>query len=283
MFYSKFALGIVALGLSATPSLAQSTYGTLSFGLGYNDVDDDTSSEGTSVGVIFDGFVGKQFSNGFFLEGETRLQTADRRPATNDSLTGGAMIALRGGRNFGNYDVGAFIGYVEANTDEGTSDRHFIGIAGNYRVNNQLSFNGLIGYLDGTGGTDDDGEDAMSEFTHVALGVNYQVNSRFGLNATAAYGEGIMDDDVPRDELARVQEISIGGTYQFANPNLSAYANLTYADLYQGGTEDDTAIEKRIDIGFTWAFGNKATPRTRTRAKLPRYSAWLATAGGVLE
>jgi len=284
MTLNTFTISVFVLGLSAVQASSQDIYGSIGLNLNNGSVErtDIAGLPKYANGVILNGFVGKEFNNGYFIEGEARLQETDAAVAS-DALSSGRMIALRAGRDFGVYDIEGFVGYVTSENDnDGTNDRYFIGLGGIYRVNQKLSLNGLLGYLDGTGGTDDNGLDGMSKFTHVALGMNYQFNNRFGMNATVSYGDGVMDDDVPRDEAAIVKEFTIGGTYQFNNPAWSAYANLAYADLYQGG-ERDSAIDKRINIGVNWSFGNRSSQRLRIRPAIPNYASWLAVSGGILE
>ncbi len=270
------------LTFSGQAGSAQDIYGGVDLSLGYTDVTDNGFPEGHSGGITGSAFAGRTFGNGFFAEGDLRLQLYDTQDFSNSSLDDSQLVALRFGRDWGTTTGEAILGYTMAHTFEGTTGRGFFAIAGTHELSPGMTVTGLLGYLDGTDGTDDDGLDGYSEMVHVSLGANYQINDRFGLWGNATYGEGIMDDDTPRDELGRVQEVALGLDYTFANPALKGYLGVSYADHYQGG-EDDSAYEKWVNLGVVWTFGDTGKRGSRTRPVLPQYENWLATSASILE
>jgi len=284
---SILLLGAAILALSTSPALAQSLYGEGSLGVYSGEVTDNAAIEGTNTVYDINGYVGFGFSSDMFIEAETRLQFGENSPATNDSLSKGTMFAVRAGRDFGTFTGEIFAGAVDAETDEGSTDRYFFGLAGGYQVSSQFALTGLIGYLDGTGGTDDSGYDGFREMTHVGLGMNYAATPHLTIDGNIFYGSGIMDDNVvsgfPPDDDGEVLELSLGATYALPRkPNLEFYGRVTYMELDQPD-ESDTADDTQFAIGMNWTFGNTSSRDRATRADLPRYADWLATSAGVLE
>ena len=280
-------LGASCLVLTANTVQAQGVYGSTSLGLFSTDVTDNTSSEGTSFGIDFNGYIGVGVGSGFYVEGETRLQFAANNPGTNDSLKSGGTFAMRVGRDFGAFNGEVFGGYVSAITDEGSTNRTFLGLAGGYEVSQRLAFSGLVGYLDGTGGSDDSGLDGFREMAHIGVGVNYAASSNLTIDGNIAYGSGIMDDDAasgsPPDDDGEVFEISLGISYVMPQqPNMEIFGRVTYIDMEQPDESDD-ATDTQIAVGFNWNFGASPARDRAARARLPRYSDWLATSAGVLE
>ena len=277
------AIAVTFAALLHQAANAQETTGAINLGLGGSNVTDNGAFEGFGRSMNVSGYLRQGLQGGFYVEAEMRNQNATLTQAFDDSLSGSRLFGLRAGKDFGNYTLGGFAAYMVAITDDGTSERRVFGMTGSYDAPGPLSFTGLMGYLDGTSGTDDGGLDGMSQFVNAAFGVEYDVNRRLILDMRGALGAGIMDDDSPRDELALVREISAGASYQFADPALRAYARATYSFLYQGG-ENDVSDEKRIDVGLIWTFGKQASEaRGPSRVELPRYENWLGNAAGVLE
>ncbi|KMW56719.1 hypothetical protein AIOL_001674 [Candidatus Rhodobacter oscarellae] len=275
---------IVIAGLTLAPFSVQAEglYGYTSLGMTANDVTDDGAAEGTSNGLKGTGVVGYSFTNGMFFEGEGLVQFASAGPNTpqnNDSLSSGNVLGFRAGQTFGNASAELAFGIAQGVTDEGSTDRHYIALGGGYAFNEQFSATGLLGYLDGTGGTDRDGLDGMRQLTHVALGLEYLATDQLGVNFGAAYGEGIMDNGIPED--MDVTQVWLGADYA-VNDAIDLYGKVSWLEINQA-REDDVTQETRVEIGLQWTFGATESRPSRTRPDLPDYSDWLALSAGVTE
>jgi predicted porin len=278
----KTTLLLGAAIVFSSSAVGAEQYGALSFGLGSAEITDNDSPEGTGTGVSLQGFVGFQAANGIRYELDYGVRSeSDSNLTSYDGLSSSRFIAARAAYDYDSFNVEGAFGEVRAETDEGTSVRQFVVIGGTYDVMPQLYVQGALGHLTGLEGTDDDGEDGISNLTTLSIGAGYDVTDRLTVELGFTYGEGDMDDDTPR-EAATVKSASLGATYDLGYEGMSVYGRYIAADYFQAG-EDDDATERRIELGLTVAFGGDGDARSRRRMDIPRYDDWLAVSAGVLE
>ncbi len=262
-------------------------YGGIGIEVGRNELLDNGSTEGFSGSQTLSGHVGFFNESNHFFELDGRLKQAGQDNSSNDDLSSGYLFAARIGQAFDQVSAEIFGGFTGGRTDEGSTERWFAGVGLGYEVTEQIALTGLVGYLDGTKGTDDDGLDGFSEMWHASVGVQASLTSNLDFVAGYTFGHGVMDDDNPRDEGGTVSEFSVG--LDFVPPGYedreSPVFTLRYTNSrYEQHVENDAADEERIDVGIKFAFGQ--TPEFRKKALrpiLPRYENWLAVSAGVLE
>ena len=273
--------------VGTTAASAQDFYGAAELSFGNYSVDDTGSDEGTANLATLDAFLGTEFGNDLFVEGEIRLKQASSLsdPVSNNGLRDGQLYALRVGKEFGAFSLDGFVGQIQATSGDNDSSgdeaiqRHFYGFSGSYDPSDHLHLFGLFGQLDGDTTISTSNSDAFSNFTHVSIGADYKLSSSWTLSAAATYGWGDMDG---APDSARVQELELGATYTFADPNMRAFAEYRNAQ-YDQTDEGDYAVEEHISVGFVWTFGNSGSRRNATRTSLPNYLEWVTASDGHLE
>jgi hypothetical protein len=284
------SLTISLAALSAfgvTAASAQSFYGAAELSFGNYSVDDTGSDEGTGNLSTLNAYIGTGFGNGYFAEGEVRLKQASSlsNPGANNGMRDASMYALRVGKEFGAFSLDGFVGQLSAtsgdNDDPGdaTIQRHFYGLSGGFDISDQTYLSGLIGHLNGNTTGFGSNYDAFSNFSHISVGVDHNFSSSWALSVSATKGWGEMAG-LPNN--GSVQELGLGVTYTFADPNMHAFAEVRRA-RYDQTDDGDYAIEDHYSIGFVMAFGNSGTGRTSNRTNLPNYLEWLTASDGHLE
>lgn len=292
MLNSKLALGIFVLGLSVSPGLAQQIYGSVGLGYQFNDMGgpDTTgtpSDEPSNYNQLqTDLSFGVSFDSGYYGQVDLRYSDTDVMSTAEDVLHQGAMIALRGGRHFEKFSAGAFLGYVDTDSDSDVTDddlyRVIGGLEGRYHFSDQFYAFGELGHIGGPkGDVDTDGLDGIHNATYVNVGVNYQILPKISVEGWLGYADGSMDDDPAIRESALIKSIGFGVTYDFNVPGLSGYARANYSDYFQT-SENDQIYVTTLQLGVTYQFGAKPSKSDRLRPLVP-YEEWMAFTGSYLE
>ncbi len=182
--------------------------------------------------------------------------------------------------------LGVFGGTLTTDQDNGTTDtsnRYFFGLEGQvYRQN--ATFFGQVGYLDGTGGSDDDGEDSIREAVFARGGVQYFLNEDLMIEAEVSGAFGKMDDDAPPLEDAEVIAWGVKAEKRLTN-YLSGAIGYQGAEYFQD-EENDRLNEHVAYLSFTVLFDQdtlQARSRKSTSLDTPQILRWSAQTGGPLE
>ncbi|NRB18044.1 MAG: hypothetical protein HRU33_10890 [Rhodobacteraceae bacterium] len=227
------------------------------------------------------GSVGRNFANGFYSQIDLRFQKTDVPSYTDDTLHDGGLIAFRAGKDFGSYQLGGFVGYVDVTADDSVGNnemqRVVFGLDGAYSITPELSVFGELGGIGGHKGTQGtNGDDGIHDATYAIAGLSYDVSPAFSLVGQFGFANGTHDTDELDIELA-----GIGVYYQTKVQGLSAYLRADYADYYQHG-EDEGLASTTVQLGIVYAFGGNSNSSKRLRP-LAQYEDWLGYSGGHLE
>jgi predicted porin len=262
--------GAAAEGLYGTGDLLASQQSLQSVSMG--PISSDES------GLIASGSLGYRFGSGLFIEGELRFQDySDDDADSIDPLQNSSLSLMRAGIDRGTFTAEALIGAASVRTDDGDSGLTFAGLGGSYGLSDQATLRGMVIHLAHESG--EEAEDVLSDATAFSLGAAYQVSDQVSVWGDAVYADGVMDSD--RD-MGLVREISIGADYAFLTPGLKAYGAVSYADIYQGG-EQQNAYDTRVALGISYSFGAAGSRDLRKRAPLPNIENWMAITSSILE
>lgn len=139
--------------------------------------------------------------------------------------------------------LGGFGGKIHTDQDDDDtvdSNRYFLGLEGQYYWDN-FTLYAHGGWLDGTGGEDDNGRDSLRETWFGRIEARYFLEPNTMVNGYFAYGHGIMDDDAftssDPDEDVNVTTWGVGAEHRFDSTNIAAYANYEHSNYYQGSDE----------------------------------------------
>jgi len=286
----KILLGVSFLALSTNVLSAQEFYGYIGGTAQINHVDNivDTPAVGDPDDEPFDfnqygvaGAFGMNFANGYYGQIDFRYQKTDVPSDTDDTLHDGSMIALRGGKDFGTFRAGGFIGYVDVTGDQVGDDRKMqrvvYGIDGEYDLSPAVALFGEIGGIGGPmGDQGTDGDDGIHDAFYAIAGIEYAFSPNLSVAGQVGFASGTHDED--RLDLAMV---GAQVNYQTNVPGLSTYLRADYTNFYQFG-EDEGLASTTIQVGVNYAFGAASGSAGRLRALAP-YEDWLGYSGGHLE
>lgn len=287
----KFAISALVLGLTGMPVVAQDFYGSV--GLSYQ-LNDGTNGVGNPAADApnneplnfeqagLDLTFGSRFGNGYYGQVDFNLMNTDVQSNADDTLQDASMIAFRGGRDFGNFQLGAFLGYIDATIDDTVGDnkvyRTFGGIEGSYSISSKLSAFGQLGGIGGPKGNHGSfqGDDGIHDGKYLIAGVNYELSPKISLNGSFGYADGTTDDDP-----TYIKTAGVGIDYTFNNPAISAYARLDYTDYYQA-VENEGMYVTSLKLGVSYQFGAKGK-RVKSLRPIAPLADWLGYTGGHLE
>lgn len=297
MFNSKLAFGIVALSLSVTPALAQDFYGSVGLSYQLNDLTNGVGNPAvgnpTQEPLHFnqtqvDLLVGARFNNGYYTQFELSALDTDVLSNTDDALHDAATVALRGGRDFGKFQLGAFLGYTDLTLDDNVGDdkvyRTFGGFEGRYDFSPKVSAFGELGHIGApqggnhNGGVGPGGNDSIHNATYVIAGANYHVSPKLSLEGSLGYADGSMDNN---HHAVYIKSVGLGVAYDFNVPGLTGYARANYSDYYETA-ENEGLYVKTLQLGLTYQFGAKQSASKRLRPLAPIVD-WLGYTGGHME
>lgn len=276
------------VAVSSSAAWAQGFYGYVGLTGQINHVDNiiDTPAGGYPTDEPFDfaqygivGSIGTSFSNDFYGQLDLRFQDTDVPDTTDDALHDGSLVALRVGKDFGDYNLDAFVGYVDVTGDDSVGDnkmqRVVYGIDGSYSISPSLSLFGELGAIGATMGTQGtDGDDGIHDAVYLITGLSYDISPAFSLSGQVGLANGTHDGDELDIWLA-----GIGASYQTNVPGLSTYLRADYTNFYQHG-EDEGIASTTVQLGIVYAFGGAG--QSSLRALAP-YEDWLGYSGGHLE
>ena len=285
MQYFSIVGGALAV-LFCHGAAAQDFYGSVGLDLGAYAIEDTGDDEGTGQVGTAEITIGAAFDGGVFVELDGRVGYAFNLtdPSENNGLRDGHLLALRFGRDFGEFTLEGFASYMEVtsgdNNDPGEAavGRYALGIGGQYDVSDMLSVNGLIGFLDGDGSSTPSHIGAFREFAHVAIGVDYVASDDWVLSADTFYGSGVLASDAAH---GYAYGVSLEATYQFENPQISASFGVRHS-VYQHPTYPEDANETHLIAGIQIDLGNDRG-RLSSRPSLPNYLEWIASSDGHLD
>jgi len=278
-------------GLAALPAAAQDWYGSVGLSFQFNDVTNgigapavgfDTNEPRQFAQDQLDASVGALFHNGAYAQLDLRAIDTDVPAATNDTLHRGALVALRGGRRFGSFDMGAFAGYVDVTGDDTAGNNKMTrligGIEGRYHASPDLSLFaelGSIGSANGTQGTG--GDDGIYDAAYLIAGASYRVSPRLSVEGSLGYADGTNDQDP-----VRIKSATVGLVYDFDAPGWSGYARADYSDYLQSEGGGNGIYVKTLQLGLTYRIGAQRSS-ARSLRRLAPYEDWLGYTGGHLE
>ncbi len=286
----KLLLSVSLIALSTNTVWAQDFYGYIGATAQINHVDNivNDPAVGGADNEPFDfnqygvaGAFGMDFANGFYGQIDFRYQKTDVPSNADDVLHEGSLIALRGGKDFGAYNAGGFIGYVDITGDRVSDNRKMqrvvYGIDGTYAISNSVS---LFGELGGIGGPMGDqgtgGDDGIHDAYYAITGLEYALSPALALAGQVGYARGTHDND--RLDLSFA---GVAISYQTNVPGLSTYLRADYTNFYQF-VEDDGLASTTVQLGLNYAFGAGSASANRLRPLAP-YEDWLGYSGGHLE
>ena len=260
---------------------AEGLYGSGDLAANWQHTRDYLADSNDEAGLIASGYLGYRFGSGLFVEGELRFQDmSDDSSDGLDGLQNSSLGVLRGGMEFGAATAEIILGATAVRTGQGQSALNFGGLGGAYALSDRATLRGMVVRLIHATGEGDEEEDVLKDATAVSLGLAYGVSEQITVWGDAAYADGIMDG---AREMSLVKEISLGADYAFATPGLKAFGKISYADLYQGANEWQSAYDTRISLGITYSFGAVGSRDQRKRAPLPNIENWMTITAGVLE
>jgi len=285
------SIGLLVLGLSAVQASAQDFYGSVGLAYQLNDGANDSTGAAVNqpnneplnfnqsqISLSF----GARFNNGYYGQVDFNYIESDVPSNARDVLIDATTIALRGGRDFGSYRLGGFLGYIDETLDTNLADgkiyRTFGGVEGRYDFSPRVWMTGELGGIGGASGNHNGGagDQGIYSGSYVVAGVGYQLSDRLTLEGSLGYADG-KSDQVP----VYVKTAGIGVNYTFNNPAITAYARWDFSDYYQS-VEDDGMSSNSLKLGLSYQFGAKAAPRKSLRPLAPIVD-WLGYTGGHLE
>jgi len=285
------SISLLVFGLSAVQASSQDLYGSV--GLAYQLNNGKNDSTGAAVNLPnneplnfnqaqFDLSFGARFNNGYYGQMDFSYVDSNVPSISQDVLIDATTIALRGGRDFGNYRLGGFLGYIDETLDANLADgkiyRTFGGVEGRYDFSPRVWATGELGGIGGASGNHDGGlgDQGIYAGTYVVAGIGYQLSDRLTLEGSLGYADG-KSDQVP----VYVKTVGIGVNYIFNNPAITAYARWDYSDYYQA-VENDGMTSNSLKLGISYKFGAKGTDTKPLRPLAPIVD-WLGYTGGHLE
>ncbi|WP_419906904.1 hypothetical protein [Hoeflea sp.] len=147
--------------------------------------------------------LGTNFAGHWMIQGDlageaTNVGSAD--DSYKDSITATGHVAYRNDMGL----IGAFGGYLATDQDNDATDssnRYFVGGEAQYFVGDTATIYLQGGYLDGTGGDDDLGEDSITDAWFARIAARYFFTPKTRLDGSFAYADGIMDNDIDSVDL----------------------------------------------------------------------------------
>ncbi|MBT8044045.1 MAG: hypothetical protein KJO79_03760 [Verrucomicrobiae bacterium] len=182
--------------------------------------------------------------------------------------------------NDGCCGIGIFGGLFETTQDNNntdTSERYLVGIEGLAGVGG-FDLHWQVGGLFGDGGTDDLGEDSLTDFYFGRLVASKSLGNGWRVGAEVSYGEGDMDN--------YLDSIEYYGWGAFVEKQLGT--DWILALVYDGARydqpeENDVITEHFVGLNARYYFGAGTSEECAPKLTLPRVMRWMALTGGPLE
>lgn len=273
-----------ALLLTTSPLAAQDFYGsaTLSFGQSQT-VGAPVTIQGANGSLMqgrTDLSFGRLTENGLYIQADLGLAaTNNSNSAPNTANTSNSLI-LRTGRDADRFSYGVFVGALQSDHDNDASDdamRLLAGLEGSYSLNQRWAFNGHLGYLTGTSGTDSVA--TVTDGIATGVGISFAASDRLNLGTSIGYLNAKMDAP---STVVELWTLEVRADYDIKSvPGLSLFAAAQYGESHQKEIvgPDDITDTTTIMAGITYRFGGKR-PKTANLSYLEPY---LSNTGGILE
>lgn len=284
-----YLTGIVAL-LGSVAAVKAEIYatGTLAFsGIGLQGtppgvVDNDPDDEPAEYsGGHINGSLGYISDSGFYGQVDLRF-TQNSRPFADNHYEEGRFAALRLGKAFNDFSVGAFAGVVETDADNDTTNevnRALVGVEGAYAFRNGLGVYAQIGRIGGAKGNHGiNGSEGLFDANFHILGLTYSLDENVGLRGYVGQASGRMDAD---GDAADIDTFGIEATLNLGN-GLSTFFAVEQNKYFQNEVGGKEIKQDSVAIGLSYDFNKQSRTRTHLQP-LPNIENWLGITGGPLE
>lgn len=210
----------------------------------------------------------------YYVQADVFAEVTDVGGATDSYRDGwgGALHIMRQDAGLGVF-VGGFVTDQDNNRTD-TTDRWFAGVEG-LLDRPEANYHAQLGYVFGSGGDDDNGEDSFNDAVFARLKAQRQLQNGLVLAGEIGGAWGEMDQDSDDFDLYTAgisvskpisDCLALGVGYRF-----------TYYE--QGGDEDEDIDEHFIGLSLTYAFGSG----TNNNLDTPEFLRWSGISGGQLE
>ena len=273
-----------ALLLAASPLAAQEFYSSAQLSFGQSQTAGAPVAIQGATGTLLTGRTdlsfGRLAQSGLYIQADLGLAATNNANAAPNTANTSNSLMLRTGRSADRFSYGVFVGALQSDHDNDVSDDAMLllaGIEGSYMLNHRWSFNGHLGYMTGTSGTD-----SVATVTNgiaTGVGITFAATDRLSFGTSIGYLNAKMDAPSTVVELWTL-EARVDYDIQVV-PGLSLFAAAQYGEGHQKEIvgPDDITDTTSIMAGITYRFGGKR-PRT---ADLTYLEPFLANTGGILE
>ena len=273
-----------ALLLAASPLAAQEFYSSAQLSFGQSQTAGAPVAIQGATGTLLTGRTdlsfGRLAQSGLYIQADLGLAATNNANAAPNTANTSNSLMLRTGRSADRFSYGVFVGALQSDHDNDVSDDAMLllaGIEGSYMLNHRWSFNGHLGYMTGTSGTDSVA--AVTNGIATGVGITFAATDRLSFGTSIGYLNAKMDAPSTVVELWTL-EARVDYDIQVV-PGLSLFAAAQYGEGHQKEIvgPDDITDTTSIMAGITYRFGGKR-PRT---ADLTYLEPFLANTGGILE
>lgn len=273
-----------ALLLVTSPLAAQEFYSSAQLSFGQSQTAGAPVAIQSATGTLLTGRTDLSFGrlahSGLYIQADLGLAATNNANVAPNTANTSNSLMLRMGRSADRFSYGVFVGALQSDHDNDVSDdamRLLAGIEGSYMLNDRWSFNGHLGYMTGTSGTD-----SVATATNgiaTGVGITFAATDRLSFGTSIGYLNANMDAPSTVVELWTL-EARVDYDIQVM-PGLSLFAAAQYGESHQKEIvgPDDITDTTSIMAGITYRFGGKR-PRT---ADLTYMEPFLANTGGILE
>ena len=273
-----------ALLLAASPLAAQEFYSSAQLSFGQSQTAGAPVAIQGATGTLLTGRTdlsfGRLAQSGLYIQADLGLAATNNANAAPNTANTSNSLMLRTGRSADRFSYGVFVGALQSDHDNDVSDDAMLllaGIEGSYMLNHRWSFNGHLGYMTGTSGTD-----SVATVTNgiaTGVGITFAATDRLSFGTSIGYLNAKMDAPSTVVELWTL-EARVDYDIQVV-PGLSLFAAAQYGEGHQKEIvgPDDITDTTSIMAGITYRFGGKR-PRT---ADITYLEPFLANTGGILE
>lgn len=249
----------------------------------------DEDAENLEDEMLFGGVAlraGTVFENRWIIQGDVFGELTDSNEPNSYAYGIGGAVHIA--KRFDTYLLGVFGGYVhtdqDTDDDSETSGRVFAGVEAQ-RYYDNVTLYGQLGWLDGAWGSDDDGEDSLSNAAIARAMVRYFVNPATRLDVSIAAFYGQMDDEFS-DEV-KGGSLTAGIEHQLHNSNYSIFSGYEIGYYNQLENGHDEIYEHTVWAGLKYRFGVDGTLKQQDRDRpgldLPPILRWVAQTAGPLD